>query len=103
MVLGLPGNPVSSYVNTLLFLPVAMAGLLGAAPRIPGNPAPWRLPWPTPTTGPCCTPAGAGGPSLEPLASRGSADLVRLAQADACAWIPEGGLPAGPARYLDLL
>jgi hypothetical protein len=52
---------------------------------------------------PLLHPCGRRGDRLRPLASRGSADLVRLAQADACAWIPEGGHPGGPARYLDLI
>jgi molybdopterin molybdotransferase len=102
VVLGLPGNPVSSYINTLLFLPVAMAGLLGTVP-----PDPWKSgflegPVANPGDRPLLHPCRRRGDRLEPLVSRGSADLVRLAQADACAWVPEGGTGAGPVRYLDL-
>ncbi len=103
VVLGLPGNPVSAYVNTLLFLPVAMAGLLGAAPPDPWKSGTLEAPVDNPDDRPVLHPCRRRGAGLEPLESRGSADLVRLAQADACAWVPEGGLPAGPARYLDLL
>ena len=103
VVLGLPGNPVSAYLNALLFLPVAMAGLLGTA-----APDPWRRgtllgPVANPDGRPLLHPCRRRGHDLEPLESRGSADLVRLAQADACAWIPEGGLEPGPVRYLDLV
>ena len=104
VILGLPGNPVSSYINALLFLPVALAGLQGRrAPdpwkqgRLAGSRARTRA------TGPSSIPAGAEGPRLHPLASRGSADLVRLAQADAFAWIPEGGMGPGETRYLDVV
>jgi molybdopterin molybdotransferase len=103
VILGLPGNPVSSYLNALLFLPVAMAGLLGTV-----APDPWRagtLEAPVANAGdrPLLHPCRRQGDRLQPLDSRGAADLIRLAQADACAWIPIGGIPAGPARYLDLL
>jgi molybdopterin molybdotransferase len=103
VILGLPGNPVSSYLNALLFLPVAMAGVLGTAP-----PDPWRsghleAAVANPGDRPLLHPCRRRDDRLEPLDSRGAADLIRLAQADACAWIPEGGLAAGPARYLDLI
>ncbi len=103
VILGLPGNPVSSYMNALLFLPVAMAGIQGRR-----APDPWkegrlaeavRNPGDRPLLHPC----QRDGKDLHPLASRGSADLVRLAQADAFAWVPEGGMEAGPTRYLDVL
>jgi len=103
VILGLPGNPVSAYLNALLFLPVAMAGLLGTVP-----PDPWKsgvlvAAVANPGDRPLLHPCRRRGDRLEPLESRGSADLVRLAQADACAWVPEGGLEPGPARYLDVL
>jgi molybdopterin molybdotransferase len=103
VVLGLPGNPVSSYVNTLLFLPVAMAGLLGTTARDPWRPGILAAPVENPGDRPLLHPCRRRQDRLEPLESKGSADLIRLAQADACAWIPEGGLDPGPARYLDLL
>jgi len=103
VILGLPGNPVSSYLNALLFLPVAMAGLLGTAAPDPWKTGILETPVADPGDRPLLLPCRREGDRLRPLASRGSADLVRLAQADACAWIPEGGLGAGPARYLDLV
>jgi molybdopterin molybdotransferase len=103
VVLGLPGNPVSSYLNALLFLPVAMAGILGGSAADP-----WRQGFleeavANPGDRPLLHPCRRDGDRLRPLASKGSADLVRLAQADACAWIPMGGMPPGPTKYLNLL
>jgi molybdopterin molybdotransferase len=103
VILGLPGNPVSSYLNALLFLPVAMAGLLGTAPPDPWKPGFLEGPVANPGDRPLLFPCRRRGDRLQPLDSRGSADLIRLAQADACALIPEGGLQGGPVRYLDLL
>jgi molybdopterin molybdotransferase len=103
VVLGLPGNPQSSYINSLLFLPVAMAGLLGAAARDPWKRGDLLAPVANPGDRPLLHPCRRRGDALEPLDGKGSADLVRLAQADACAWIPEGGLGPGPVRYLDLI
>ena len=103
VILGLPGNPVSSYLNALLFLPAAMAGLQGRR-----APDPWKqgrilAPVPNPGDRPLLHPCTRLGADLTPLPSRGSADLVRLAQADAFAWIPEGGMAPGPVRYLDVV
>ncbi|MBK8725978.1 MAG: molybdopterin molybdotransferase MoeA [Holophagaceae bacterium] len=102
VILGLPGNPLSAYLNARLFLPVVLARLEGTA-----EPDPWRHgelgegvrnPGDRPLLQPCLR----DGQRLLPLASQGSGDLAKLAQADACAWIPEGGADAGPCRYLDL-
>lgn len=103
VLLCLPGNPVSAYLNARIFLPTVLA-------RLAGQPVP-RL-WHSgalaesvanagdrPLLHPCTVHQGL----LHPLESRGSADLVRLANAQACVWVPEGGLPAGPARYLEIL
>ena len=103
VILCLPGNPVSAYLNTLLFLPVVLARLEGRA-----LPTPWRtgrltIQVSNPGDRPLLHPCKRHNNELEPLSSRGSADLVRLAQADACAWIPEGGMGVGETRYLDLL
>ncbi|HJW34534.1 MAG TPA: molybdopterin molybdotransferase MoeA [Holophagaceae bacterium] len=101
-ILGLPGNPVSAYLNALLFLPVALARLQGAEALDP-----WKEgelseavsnKGDRPLLHPCLLKEGR----LAPLPSKGSADLVRLAQADACAWIPPGGMKAGSTRYLML-
>lgn len=103
VILCLPGNPVSAYTNALLFLPVILA-------RLQGRPLPH--PWRTGTLAahvanpdhrPLLHPCLRRGDQLVPLASRGSADLVRLAQADVLAWIPEGGLEPGATRYLELV
>ncbi len=103
VILCLPGNPVSAYTNALLFLPVILARLEGRA-----LPQPWRKgelaahvsnPGDRPLLHPCLR----RGDQLVPLSSRGSADLVRLAQADVLAWIPEGGLAPGETRYLELV
>ena len=103
VLLCLPGNPLSAYLDALLFLPVVLARLEGRT-----QPDPWRkgfLEGPVSNGGdrPLLHPCTREGDRLRPLPSRGSADLVRLAQADACAWIPEGGAQAGPITYLDLI
>jgi molybdopterin molybdotransferase len=104
LVLGLPGNPVSAYLNALLFLPQALARLEGRA-----APDPWRrarLAAPVKHKGdrPLLHPCRLVEGRLEPLPSKGSADLVTLARADACAWIDQGGLEAGAkTRWLPIL
>ena len=104
LVLGLPGNPVSAYLNALLFLPQALARLEG---RIAPNPwRPGRLTAAVKHKGdrPLLHPCRLVEGRLEPLSSRGSADLVTLAKADAFAWIEPGGLEAGvEVRYLPVL
>ncbi|HTL97860.1 MAG TPA: molybdopterin-binding protein, partial [Holophagaceae bacterium] len=102
VVLGLPGNPQSAYLNARIFLPVVLARLEGT--QIPEL---WRrgeLAEAAPNKGdrPMLAPCAREGPRLRLLPNRGSGDLVTLARADACAWIPEGGAAAGPVRYLDL-
>jgi molybdopterin molybdotransferase len=104
LVLGLPGNPVSAYLNALLFLPQALARLEGRS-----APDPWRRGRLTnavrykgdrPLLHPCRLVEGR----LEPLPGKGSADLVTLARADAFAWIDPGGLEAGTkTRWLPVL
>ena len=103
VILCLPGNPVSAYVNTLLFLPVVLARLEGRAMPDPWRPGRLAAPVSNPGDRPLLQPCTRRGNLLEPLPSRGSADLVRLAQAQACAWVPEGGMGAGETRFLDLL
>ena len=102
VILGLPGNPVSSYLNALLFLPVALAGLQGRRAPDPWKQGQLAAPVKNPGDRPLLHPCRREGTLLHPLESRGSADLVRLAQADAFAWIPEGGMAPGPTRYLDV-
>lgn len=103
VILCLPGNPVSAYLNALLFLPVILARLEGRA-----LPEPWRLGHlqqaiPNPGGRPLLHPCTREGDQLKPLVSMGSADLVCLARADVCAWVPEGGARTGIARYLELI
>ncbi len=101
LVLGLPGNPVSAYINALLFLPVALARLEGRA-----MPDPWRrarLAGPVKHKGdrPLLHPCRLVDGQLHPLPGKGSADLVTLARADAFAWIEAPGEEAGTkVRYL---
>jgi molybdopterin molybdotransferase len=103
VILGLPGNPVSSYLNALLFLPVAMAGLLGTVQPDPWKAGTLEAAVANPGDRPLLQPCRRAGTRLHPLDCRGSADLVRLAQADACAWIPAGGMAAGATRYVDVI
>jgi molybdopterin molybdotransferase len=103
VILGLPGNPVSSYLNALLFLPVAMAGLLGTAAPDPWRPGILEAAVANPGDRPMLHPCRRRGDRLHPLEYRGSADLIRLAQADVCAWVPAGGSAGGATRYLELI
>jgi molybdopterin molybdotransferase len=104
LVLGLPGNPVSAYLNALLFLPQALARLEGRA-----APDPWhrgRLTAPVKHKGdrPLLHPCRRVEGRLEPLPGKGSADLVTLAKADAFAWIDAPGQEAeAKVRYLTIV
>ena len=104
LVLGLPGNPVSAYLNALLFLSQALARLEGRA-----EPDPWRrarLAAPVKNKGdrPLLHPCRLVDGRLEPLPGKGSADLVTLAKADACAWIESPGQgPGDKVRYLTIV
>ncbi|MDP2874719.1 MAG: molybdopterin molybdotransferase MoeA [Holophaga sp.] len=103
VILCLPGNPVSAYLNALLFLPVILARLEGRA-----APDPWRQgelvdSVPNPGDRPLLHPCTREGAQVKPLSSKGSADLVRLAQADVYAWIPEGGAEPGPVKFLEII
>jgi molybdopterin molybdotransferase len=95
LVLGLPGNPVSSYVNARLFLEVALARLQGRPWPQPWHEAPLLADQPNPGPRPLLQPCQLREEGLQPLRSQGSADLAALAKADACAWIPPGGATAG--------
>lgn len=104
LVLGLPGNPVSAYLNALIFLSHALARLEGrAAPDL------WRrgrLTAPVKNKGdrPLLHPCRLVDGRLEPLPGKGSADLVTLAKADACAWIEAPGQEGGAkVRYLPIV
>lgn len=102
VVLGLPGNPQGAYLNARIFLPVVLARLQGTE-----LPELWRrgqLAEAVSNKGnrPLLQPCRREEDRLTPLPNRSSGDLVTLARADVCAWIPEGGSMAGPVRYLDL-
>jgi molybdopterin molybdotransferase len=103
VILGLPGNPASAYLNALLFLPVALSRLQGATHSDPWKRGELLAPVRNPGNRPLLHPCALKGDQLSPLDSKGSGDLVRLAQADACVWIPEGGTKAGLVRYLMLI
>lgn len=103
VILGLPGNPQSAYLNALLFLSVVLSRLEGSP-----EPDPWkrgRLAETVKNPGerPLLLPCLLQGDRLAPLRSKGSGDLVTLAQANACAWIPEGGMEAGEAKYIQVI
>jgi molybdopterin molybdotransferase len=104
LVLGLPGNPVSAYLNALLFLPQALARLEGRV-----APEPWRrarlaAPVKNKSDRPLLHPCRLVDGRLEPLPGKGSADLVTLAKADACAWIDSPGQePGDKVRYLTIV
>jgi molybdopterin molybdotransferase len=104
LVLAMPGNPVSAYLNALIFLDHALARLEGRT-----IPNPWRRgrlataiknKGERPLLQPCRLQAG----ELHTLSGKGSADLITLARADVCAWVEPGGMEAGAkTRYLPVL
>lgn len=103
VILGLPGNPQSAYLNALLFLPVVLSRLEGSS-----EPNLWhrgQLVEAVKNRGerPLLLPCALSEDRLTPLGSRGSGDLINLAKADACAWIPAGGMDAGETRYLQVI
>jgi molybdopterin molybdotransferase len=106
LVFGLPGNPVSSLVSSVLFVLPALRALQGerdpAPPYRPGvlaapvNPDPRR----DELVRARLTPEG-----LQPLSGQESHMIVRAAEANALVYVPTGEdeLPAGAAvRYLAL-
>lgn len=103
VILGLPGNPQSAYLNALLFLPVVLGRLEGRPERDPWRQGALAEAVANPGDRPMLLPCTLDGQRLFPLGSKGSGDLNALAKADACAWIPEGGLAAGATRYLEVL
>jgi len=103
VILGLPGNPQSAYLNALLFLPPVLSRLEGSSEANP-----WKrghLAEAVKNRGerPLLLPCALQDERLLPLRSKGSGDLIALAQADACAWIPEGGMEAGETRYIQVI
>ncbi len=104
LVLGLPGNPVSAYLNALLFLPLALARLEGRTRPDPWRHAPLRVAVKHKGDRPLMHPCRLVEGVLEPLPGGGPADLVTLAKADVFAWVEPGGTAAGAqVRYLSVL
>lgn len=103
VILGLPGNPQSAYLNALLFLPLVLARLEGSAERHPWKQGHLVEAVRNPGERPLLQPCTLDGDRLLPLRSKGSGDLIALAKADACAWIPEGGMDAGETKYIEVL
>lgn len=103
VILGLPGNPQSSYLNALLFLPVVLARLEGRPERDPWKRGRLLEAVKNPGDRPLLQPCTLEGDLLIPLRSKGSGDLITLAKADVCAWIPEGGMEAGDTKFIDVI
>lgn len=104
LVLGLPGNPVSAYLNALLFLRPALARLEGREAQDPWRRA--RLVTAVKHKGdrPLLHPCRLVEGRLEPLPGKGSADLVTLARADGFAWIDSPGQePGAKVRWLPVI
>ena len=107
IVFGLPGNPVSSLVCSVLFVLPALRALQGEA-----DPAPTYLDGvlagpvrPDPRRDELVRARLASGGGLEPLSGRESHMIVRAAEANALIYVPAGEdeLPAGASvRYLTL-
>ena len=103
VILGLPGNPLSAYLNALLFLPPVLARIEGLAEPNLWHQGVLTAPVKNGPDRPLLHPCTGDGNRVTPMASKGSGDLITLAQAQACAWIPEGGHPGGEVRYLVVL
>ncbi len=103
VILGLPGNPQSAYLNALLFLPVVLARLEGTPERNPWRRGQLVEAVKNPGERPLLQPCTLEGDRMFPLRSKGSGDLITLAKADVCAWIPEGGMEAGETRYIEVV
>lgn len=103
VVLGLPGNPQGAYLNARIFLPIVLARLQGT--EVPELWRRGRLAEAVSNKGerPLLQPCLRQEDLLTPLPNRSSGDLATLARADACVWIPAGGIAAGPVRYLDVV
>ncbi len=107
IVFGLPGNPVSSLVCSVLFVLPALRALQGEA-----DPAPTYLDGalagsvrPDPRRDELVRARLTSGGALEPLSGRESHMIVRAAEANALIYVPAGEdeLPAGASvRYLTL-
>jgi molybdopterin molybdotransferase len=102
LVFGLPGNPVSTVVDFLVFARPALRLVSGATAwrnRLASArlAAPLRRPAGRRAYLPAALRETGGGLEVDLLPSMGSADMVSLARADALAIVPEAGgeFPAG--------
>jgi molybdopterin molybdotransferase len=101
LVFGLPGNPVSSAVAYDLFVRTALRKLAGLSPAIPETisvqlTAPLKNKGPRLALLPARVMNDAGRLLAQPLATKGSHDLLTHARADALLRIPPGAaLEAG--------
>jgi molybdopterin molybdotransferase len=98
LVLGLPGNPVSTYVTFVLFARPALAALQGADPRLPMRRARLAVAVPRhPDRDECVRVAIDAAGAATPTGPQGSHVLSSLLGADGLAVVPrgEGTLPAG--------
>ncbi|MFZ1741951.1 MAG: molybdopterin molybdotransferase MoeA [Pontixanthobacter sp.] len=84
LILGLPGNPVSSYVTGFLFMLPAIRKMLGAAKCVP-TPVSLEASADLPQSGPRRTflRANYNGRTVTPLAKQDSGSLAALASANA--------------------
>ena len=100
-VIGLPGNPVSSYVTAFLFLLPLLRALGGAREPLP-KPITMHLGAPLPATGNRLefVRARADGGTLVPVAEQGSSALAALSRAEA---LIERQIGAPPARAGELV
>jgi len=96
-VFGLPGNPVSGFVCTLVLASRLLKRLSGGTPPVRLSRA--RTTDPLPANGPrdFYQPAILAGPDIRPLNWKGSADVFTLAKANSLIVRPENHppLPAG--------
>jgi molybdopterin molybdotransferase len=95
LVFGLPGNPVGSWVCFELFVRPALAKLAGRnVPQVKRTSgvlvSQVTQRGDRPTFFPAAYREATAGPTIEPLAWQGSADLATLAQANALAMLPPG-------------
>lgn len=110
LVFGLPGNPVSGLVNTLLFVLPALAVLSGrppAGPRLERWPLalPFRHRGDRESYQPARLVGMPGSQRIEPLPWSGSSDLLTVARADGFAAFPSGDHdyePGSPIAFLPL-
>jgi molybdopterin molybdotransferase len=102
-VFGLPGNPVSGFVCTLVLASRLLTRLCGGTPpaQLPRS----RLAEPLPANGPreFYQPAILDGPNIHPLNWKGSADVFTLAQANCLIVRPEKHPPLAVGAEIEFI